>query len=51
MPAYPGLTRGICQPFRKTKEAAYAFIRRLYEGYDRVAIINFNETARPLWFH
>jgi hypothetical protein len=43
---YPGLTRGICQPFRKTKEAAYAFIRRLYEGYDRVAIINFNERAR-----
>jgi hypothetical protein len=44
-PNYPELTRGICQPFRKTKEAAYAFIRRLYEGYDRVAIINFNEHA------
>ena len=44
-PDYPELTRGICQPFRKTKEAAYAFIRRLYEGYDRVAVINFNETV------
>jgi hypothetical protein len=47
-PNYPELTRGICQPFRKTKEAAYAFIRRLYEGYDRVAIINFNERAHRL---
>jgi hypothetical protein len=45
---YPALTRGTCQPFRKTKEAAYAFIRRLYEGYDRVAVINFNEDANPL---
>ncbi len=45
-PNYPQLTRGICQPFRKTKEASYAFIRRLYEGYDRVAIINFNEHAK-----
>jgi hypothetical protein len=45
---YPGLTRGICQPFRKTKEAAYAFIKRLYEGYDRVAIINFNEHGNLL---
>ncbi len=47
-PNYPELTRGICQPFRKTKEAAYSFIKRLYEGYDRVAIINFNETANTL---
>jgi hypothetical protein len=45
---YPGLNRGICQPFLKTKEAAYAFIRRLYEGYDRVAIVNFNELAYSL---
>lgn len=44
-PNYPALARGICQPFRKTKEAAYAFIKRLYQGYDRVAIINFNERA------
>ncbi len=47
-PAYPKLTRGICQPFRKTKEAAYAFIKRLYPGYDRVAIVNFNENANNL---
>jgi hypothetical protein len=47
-PEYPALTRGICQPFRKTKEAAYAFIKRLYPGYDRVAIINFNERASRL---
>jgi hypothetical protein len=47
-PSYPSLTRGICQPFRKTKEAAYAFIKRLYPGYDRVAIINFNEWAHRL---
>jgi hypothetical protein len=47
-PNYPLLTRGVCQPFRKTKEAAYAFIKRLYPGYDRVAIINFNEWANQL---
>ena len=46
--AYPGLTRGICQPFLKTKEAAYSFIKRLYEGYDRVAIVNFNMDASRL---
>ncbi len=45
---FPLLTRGICQPFRKTKEAAYAFIKRLYPGYDRVAIVNFNENANLL---
>jgi Flp pilus assembly protein TadG len=44
--AYPDLTRGICQPFLKTKEAAVSFIRRLYQGYDRVAIINLNETGQ-----
>ena len=43
--AYPQLKRGICQPFLKTKEAALSFIKRLYEGYDRVAIINFNESG------
>lgn len=47
-PSYPKLIRGICQPFRKTKEAAYAFIKRLYPGYDRVAIVNFNENANNL---
>ncbi len=46
--AYPGLNRGICQPFLKTKEAAYAFIRRMYEGYDRVAIVNYNELGNVL---
>ena len=45
---YPGLTRGICQPFLKTKEAAYSFTRRLYEGYDRLAIVNFNERGSIL---
>jgi len=45
---YPELTRGICQPFLKTKEAAYKFIQRLYQGYDRVGIINFNENANRL---
>jgi hypothetical protein len=42
---HPELTRGICQPFLKTKEAAISFIKRLYQDYDRVAIINFNESA------
>jgi hypothetical protein len=42
-PNYPELTRGTCQPFRKTKEAAYAFIQRLYQNYDRVALITFSE--------
>jgi hypothetical protein len=28
-PDYPALTRGICQPFRKSKEAAYRFIQQL----------------------
>lgn len=45
--AYPELTRGICQPFLKTKEAAVSFIKRLYPDYDRVAIINFNESGNP----
>jgi hypothetical protein len=48
-PNYPGLTRGICQPFRKTKEAAIAFIQRLYQNYDRIGLITFNETAHPLF--
>jgi hypothetical protein len=48
-PNYPELTRGICQPFRKTKEAAYAFIQRLYQNYDRIALINFNENANRLF--
>lgn len=48
-PNYPELTRGICQPFRKTKEAAYAFIQRLYQNYDRVALISVNEFADRLF--
>ncbi len=48
-PNYPGLTRGICQPFRKTKEAAIAFIQRLYQNYDRIGLITFNENAERLF--
>lgn len=47
-PNYPELTRGNCQPFRRTKEAAYSFIKRLYAGYDRIGIINFSESANRL---
>ncbi len=43
-PSYPELTRGICQPFRKSKEAAYRFIKQLRPGTDRMALINFAET-------
>ena len=43
-PEFPELTRGICQPFRKSKEAAYRFIQQLRPGADRVALINFAET-------
>jgi hypothetical protein len=46
---YPELTRGICQPFRKTKEAAYAFIQRLYQNYDRIALVTFSETPSRLF--
>jgi hypothetical protein len=48
-PNYPELTRGTCQPFRKTKEAAYAFIQRLYQNYDRLALISVNEYADRLF--
>ena len=43
-PNFPELTRGICQPFRKSKEAAYRFIQQLRPGTDRMALINFAET-------
>ncbi len=48
------LTRGTCQPFLKTKEAAVSFIKRLYPNYDRVAIINLNESGDrtvPMTYH
>ena len=48
-PNYPLLTRGTCQPFLKTKEAAYAFIERLYQNYDRIALISVNESADRLF--
>ncbi|HTP06764.1 MAG TPA: pilus assembly protein TadG-related protein [Anaerolineae bacterium] len=47
--SYPLLTRGTCQPFLKTKEAAYSFITRLYQNYDRVAIISVDESADRLF--
>jgi hypothetical protein len=48
-PAFPELTHGICQPFRKSKEAAYRFIQQLRPDADRVALLNFAETpARVL---
>jgi PKD repeat protein len=43
-PNFPELTHGICQPFRKSKEAAYRFIQQLRPGIDRMALINFAET-------
>jgi PKD repeat protein len=43
-PNFPELTRGICQPFRKSKEAAYQLIQQLRPGTDRMALINFAET-------
>jgi hypothetical protein len=48
-PLYPGLTRGSCQPFLKTKQAGYAFIQRLYQNYDRIALISVNEYADRLF--
>ena len=48
-PNFPQLTRGICQPFRKNKEAAYRFIQQLRPGTDRVALINFNEYGERLF--
>ncbi len=47
-PDYPALTRGICQPFRKSREAAYRFIQQLRPGIDRIALINFHENATTL---
>ncbi|HSD82713.1 MAG TPA: hypothetical protein VLG46_02585, partial [Anaerolineae bacterium] len=48
-PNFPGLTRGICQPFRQNKEAAYRFIQQLRPGVDRVALINFSEYSWRLF--
>jgi hypothetical protein len=42
-PNFPELTRGICQPFRKSKEAAYRFIQQLRPGADRIALASFAE--------
>ena len=44
-PKFPELTRGICQPFRKSKEAAYRFIRQLRPGVDRIAVAAFAESS------
>jgi hypothetical protein len=43
-PNFPELTRGTCQPFRESKEAAYRFIQQLRSNTDRVALINFAES-------
>jgi Flp pilus assembly protein TadG len=34
-----------CHPFREVKEAAKAFVERLYMPYDRVAIVTFDDSA------
>jgi hypothetical protein len=39
-----------CHPFREVKEAAKAFVERLYFPYDRVAIVTFDDGARPVVF-
>lgn len=44
-------TSNTCQPLRQTKDAAKALIDTLYQGYDRVAVVNFDVqayTAFPL---
>ena len=47
-PEFPESTRGICQPFRQSKEAAYRFIQQLRSDVDRIALVNFNEFAGRL---
>jgi hypothetical protein len=47
-PNFPELTRGICQPFRKSREAAYRFIQQLRPGTDRMALINFAESPAQI---
>jgi PKD repeat protein len=44
-PNFPEITRGICQPFRQSKEAAYRFIQQLRPNTDRIALITFAETS------
>ncbi len=39
---------GNCRPLMDAKEAAKAFVRRLYPDYDRVAIVNFDFKAHPV---
>jgi len=39
-----------CQPLKKAKDAAKALVNTLYQGYDRVSIVTFNQLAvvRPI---
>jgi Flp pilus assembly protein TadG len=39
-----------CHPFREVKDAALAFVGELYYPYDRVAIVTFDNSARPAVF-
>lgn len=38
-----------CYPLREAKDAAASLIRRLYEGYDRIAIVTFDYDARQVF--
>ncbi|HTP08900.1 MAG TPA: PKD domain-containing protein [Anaerolineae bacterium] len=44
-PNFPELTRGICQPFRQSKEAAYRFVKQLRLNMDRIALVTFAENG------
>jgi len=39
-----------CHPFEEVKDAAIAFVEQLYFPYDRVAIVTFDNGARPVVF-
>jgi hypothetical protein len=39
-----------CYPFEDVKDAALAFVDQLYFPYDRVAIVTFDDGARPVVF-
>ena len=41
--------RGDCQPLRTAKDAALNLVNTLYDGYDRVAIVTFNQVAVTRW--
>lgn len=38
-----------CYPLEKTKVAASAFVDRMYQGYDRVAVVTYNRSATAVY--